>query len=81
MELKDLLDAEDDEAIDEYLNEQITQHEIEMEEFYVGYMDLLGLKDKMNTKSDEKFQEWCNYYASLVDSVIDENIYFITERN
>ncbi len=44
-----------------------------MENMYVGYIDINGMKAMMKNMSDDEFQQLCNNIASFVESIADEN--------
>ena len=68
------LNEEYEKENNDYLNNNLPAPlEIQMQEFYVGYMDLLGIKDIMNSMLKSEFQDWCNSFAQLIEGVKEEN--------
>ena len=64
----------DKDEIEKFLSEKmppcVNQN---MENMYVGYIDINGMKAMMKNMSDNDFQQLCNNIATFVESIADEN--------
>ena len=46
---------------------------ITLKDYYVAYIDILGMKYKIKTYSDNDFEQLCNQISELVNSILESN--------
>lgn len=73
IDIGDLLSDEDIRECDNFLDKNmVKQANQKMKNYYIAYIDLLGMQGKMASESDESFCSFANELAGIVDSIINE---------
>lgn len=78
----DVLTDEDNEEIEAFLNKNMPKPvNQKMQDMYIGYIDINGMQNMMKSMSEIEFEKLCNNIATIVDSIISENISYEDDLN